>query len=131
MDDIVETVRANPYQFFLVAVNDANKVLGYAWFYVDRNILGETYMSIEHDYIAPEIRESLGGARVHKKLLDHMVEVSKRCGCSYTNTVTRSEELKKSRERLGFKTIEYKMRFDGTGNDFIEKNPLFAQYVKP
>lgn len=130
VDDISKTISSSPYHFFIVALDKDNKPLGYIWFYVDVNIVGQSYMNIEHDYIVPEHRNSLRGARIHKNLIERVIEASNRCNCVYTNTVVRNEKLKKSRERMGFKTVEYKMRFDGTGKDFVEQNPLFTQYVK-
>jgi hypothetical protein len=130
ISDIVNTLKNNPYQFFYVALDPEGNLLGYHWFYIDRNILGECYAYVEQDYLIPEIRDTLRGARIHKNLLQFGLNIMQRCGGVRINTVVRSKKLEDSRRRLGFKSVEIRMTYEGSSEEFVGLNPLFAQYSK-
>jgi len=130
VSEVIKTVASNHYQFFYVALDKDNKPLGFTWFWIGEDVMGQSYGKMEMDYIVPEIRDTLRGARVHKNLIQFVVNVGSRANVQYFKTAVRTQKLEASRKKLGFKSIEIHMTFEGNGADFIAQNPMFQQYSK-
>ena len=120
----------NPYSIIYICEDLQSNLQGYIWFRIDKNPIGQNYIAIEHDYIIPEHRGTLKEARIHRKFIDYVIEIGERCNSQYVNTVVRTEKLEKSRMKLGFKSVEIKMTYRGTAEDFRNDNPSFQKYYK-
>lgn len=137
IDKYIHAIRTDmersPYQFVFVSVEGSGadeRILGYVWFYIEVSVLGEPQAVFEHDYVIPEIRDTLKGARVHKELLDASLNIGQRCQVVRINTVVKSDKLLKSREKMGFEKTEQKLTFHGDVTSFRNHNPVFMSYIK-
>ena len=121
---------SNPYSIIYACVDQQLKPQGYMWFRVDVNPLGQKYIHIEHDYVIPELRKTFTEARIHREFINYVIEVADRNNTQYVTTCVRSTDLEKSRKKLGFKSVEVKMTFKGTAEDFRAENPSFYKFYK-
>lgn len=128
--EIFEELSGNPYSIIYACVNQSMVPQGYMWLRIDRNPWGAPFAVIEHDYIIPEHRGTLREARMHHRFIEYAIEVGERCGIQYVNTVVRTKRLEESRAKLGFKSVELKLTFRGTAQDFKNQNPSFQKYGK-
>jgi len=126
MRAIVQDLGSNPYSIFIGCVDGAGKPQGYIWVKVDHDVYrNDPYIEVVHDYVAPEMRETLAGARIHQRLLSHAVEVMNRCNCKYIKIKVPNKRLFESRKKLGFEAQSTNMIFRGTASEFRERNPMF------
>lgn len=130
IQQMYQEMQSNPYSIVYACVDADMKPHGYMWFKVERNPWGTPFIVIEHDYIIPEHRHTLTEARMHHKFIEYVVDIAERCGTQYVNTVVTSRNLEKSRHKLGFKSVEVKMRFDGGATEFRQHNPSFQKFGK-
>lgn len=117
---------SNPYSFLYACIDEKNEPMGYIWFQVQQNLWNEWHLSIEHDYVIPELRDKYSGAKIHKVFIEYMMEIYNRCGCAYSDTEVPNSKLHDSRKKLGFKAETIKMTYRGTAQDFIKLNPMFG-----
>lgn len=126
MRAILQDLGANPYSIFIGCVDDAGKPQGYMWFRITHDVYrNDPYLEVEHDYVAPEIRDTMAGARIHRMLLSNTLDVMNRCGCKYVKIKVPNRKLFDSRKKLGFEAQSTNMIFRGTAADFRERNPMF------
>lgn len=128
--EIYEEMSRNPYSIIYACLDRERKPQGYMWLRMDRNVLGQPFAVIEHDYVVPEHRGTLREARMHHQFIEYAIQVGERCGVQYTNTVVKTKRLEESRMKLGFKSVEIKMTFKGTAQDFRNQNPSFQKFGK-
>lgn len=126
--EIYNDLLKNPYSIIYACMDREMKPQGYMWLRIDRNVLQVPFAVIEQDYIIPEHRGTLREARMHHRFIEYAIQVGERCGVQYTNTVVRSKRLEESRAKLGFKSVELRLTFKGTAEDFRKQNPGFQKY---
>lgn len=126
--EIQKEMFANPYSIFYVCVDENINPVGYMWFRIDRNPIGQAFVSIEHDYIIPELRKTYREGKIQRDFINYVIEIAERCDTQYVNAAVRTKELEKHWAKLGFKPIELKMTYKGTANDFKVQNPSFQEY---
>ena len=127
---IYREMSTNPYSIFYVCVNENMQPQGYTWFKVEQNVWGESFVTIEHDYLLPEHRDSLRGARIHRQFINYIIEIGERCHTKRVSTHVKTKSLEASRMKLGFKPVELKMTFEGSAADFRNQNPSFMKVGK-
>lgn len=130
IQEIFEEMSKNPYSIIYACADENLVPQGYMWLRMDRNVLGQPFAVIEHDYVVPEHRGTLREARMHHQFIEYAIQVGERCGVQYTNTVVKTKRLEESRMKLGFKSVEIKMTFKGTAQDFRNQNPSFQKFGK-
>ncbi len=128
--EIFDEMSRNPYSIIYACLDAEQKPQGYMWLRIDRNVLQQPFAVIEQDYIIPEHRGTLREARMHHQFIEYAIQTGERCGVQYTNTVVRSKKLEESRMKLGFRSVEIKMTFKGTAQDFRNQNPSFMKTGK-
>lgn len=130
INELCKEMMQNPLSIVYVCYDQQFRPHGYIWFRVDRNVWGQNYITIEHDYIIPEHRHTLREARIHRMFINYMIKIGEQFNTQYVNTSVRSRTLELSRHKLGFKSVEVKMTFRGTAQDFRNQNPSFQEYKK-
>lgn len=130
IDDMFKTMNESPYSKVYVCVDENMVLQGYIWFRIDRDIWGDAYTVVEHNYIINEHRGTLREARIHRELVIHALETSERCKCKYVITHVRSKRLTQSRMKLGFKPVALEMVYMKTAEDFRKENPVFDRTKK-
>ena len=130
LQEIIKDIAHNPYSIIYTCVDEDLRPHGYIYFKIERNPVGQGYVTIEHDYVITEHRETMKEARIQHEFINYVLEVGERCNCQYVNTAIKTEKLEKSRMKLGFKSVELKMTFRGTAQDFRNQNPSFQKYRK-
>ena len=72
----------------------------------------------------PEIRNTYSGAKIHKRFMEYIRDIYKRCQCVSLDTeIPDSRKLFDSRKKLGFEVVTIKMVHRGTAEEFMEKRP--------
>ena len=126
MKAIHNEMASNPYSVFIGCVDEAGKPQGHMWIRIEPDVYrNDPYVDVVHDYVVPEIRDSLAGARVHRGLLAHALEIMNRCNCKYIKIRVPNKRLFDSRKKLGFEAQSTNMIFRGTAQEFRERNPMF------
>lgn len=128
INEICKEMMQNPLSIVYVCYDTNFRPHGYIWFRVDRNVWGQNYITIEHDYIIPEHRHTLKEARIQRVFINHVIDVGRQVKSQYVNTSVRSRAMEKSRMKLGFKVVELKMTFRGDADEFERQNPSFQKY---
>lgn len=118
---IAQNLKSDTYYRFCIAYQD-NLAVGYIYYRVFMTARNKPALEIIQHYTRPEVR---GNIRIYKDLVAHAMDFGRRCRVQKAIINVVNLKLRNFYVKAGFKTIQCTLEFDGTYEDFMNRNNLW------